>query len=61
MAASTMKLELVRSNVQTHGLEWAAAYQQKQFKREPCGANTFDTFYFALFGRWPRIIRNIHQ
>ena len=53
MAQVTMKLALVRSDVEVHGLKWAAQRQQAQFKRNPTGANSFDTFYFALFGKWP--------
>lgn len=47
------KLWKIQNNVAVHGLEYAARLQQQEFKRNPTGANTFDTFYYALFGRWP--------
>ena len=47
------QLEKIRSNAEVHGLEWAAKRQQEAMRRNPCGANSFDVFYFALFGKWP--------
>ena len=47
------QLEKIRSNAEVHGIAWAAKKQQEDMKRKPEGANTFDTFYFAIFGKWP--------
>ena len=47
------KLEKIRSNADVHGVLWAARKQQEDMRRNPSGANSFDTFYFALFGKWP--------
>ena len=47
------QLEKIRSNAEVHGLAWAAKRQQEAMRRNPCGANSFDVFYFALFGKWP--------
>ena len=47
------KLEKIRSNAEVHGVQWAAKRQQEAMRRNPSGTNSFDTFYFALFGKWP--------
>ena len=47
------QLEKIKSNVEVHGLAWAAKKQQEAMRRNPCGANNFDVFYYAMFGKWP--------
>ena len=49
------KLEQIRSNAEVHGVRWAAKKQQEAMRRNPSGENSFDTFYFAFFGKWPAI------
>ena len=49
------QLEKIRSNAEVHGIAWAAKRQQEAMRRTPCGANSFDAFYFALFGKWPAV------
>lgn len=39
-------LEKIRSNIEVHGLKWAARnWAQKR--------GNFDTFYYAVMGKWP--------
>ena len=38
--------EKIRSNVEAHGIQYAASIARKQ--RIP-----FDTFYFVIFGKYP--------
>lgn len=42
----------IRSNAEVHGLKFAATKHQEQCKKESKPSN-FDTFYFAIFGKWP--------
>lgn len=46
------KLWKIQSNVEVHGLEFAAHKHQEECKREEKPAQ-FDTFYYAIFGKWP--------
>ena len=48
------QLEKIRSNAEVHGIAWAAKKQQEAMRRNPTGANSFDVFYYALFGKWPK-------
>ena len=46
------KLWKIQNNVAVHGLVFAARAHKAECKREGKPSN-FDTFYFAMFGKWP--------
>ena len=45
-------IEKIKSNIEVHGLYWAAQHHKKLQK--DCKLSNFDTFYFAVFGKWPK-------
>jgi len=50
-------IEKIQSNIAVHGLFWAAEHYKKMARLEAIqqgkAASNFDTFYFAVFGKWP--------
>jgi hypothetical protein len=50
-------LEKIQSNIEVHGLFWAAEHYKKMArlaaKQQGKSASNFDTFYYAVFGKWP--------
>ena len=46
-------IEKLQSNAEVHGLAWSATQFKRAALRQGKIAN-FDTFYYAVFGRFPR-------